>query len=725
MGPATGNTAPGRQAVPPLPDAGRAAPQPRASGAPPVADGCYLIHYTPEMAFSFALAYEGTLRVETTTGRTIASGDLYERSFDAMAGESGAFAPSPDPKAGIPIFPIDRYRYYLRVTDLVAADGGFSLTFEALQFRTSAVKFLNGNETKWLVEDVFTARMGPVPADVPSNDPPTDPPPPSDGFPPPAAFPSPALVFVGDVANGAGMKVGTLRMGSVSPHLRKATVEINRVSAAAVPQDSGVGETWQTTFAKVGWDITLSPGDSDVAEPSGGSWNKGEADAAMQARRAKVDLNKEWHYDVLAVRRIDQVATPDDPTDFIEGNGERGYMYDRSANMQGLGLMVASDYKFPDTDKWGLVRGKYLGTTVAYLRTAVHELGHAMGLGHNEIDNGFMNPTNSVAENGRRAGTPFPTNMVWSFSPDDAHRLRHWPDLIVRPGGLGMPPSDDAPVSSFVSDRLRLDVAPASPAVPFGAPVRIHVTLTNVTDRPLIAPDKLSLKSGFVRGRVIDASGAARTFSSFVVDEDHATPPTLDPGTSIDDWLTLLQGADGALFPAPGAYRIVVEATWRGLVVDPDMGRNITDTTFMNMMVTDETRVTVTPPVDAAQADAARAVLATPDTLLALALGGDHLKDGIAAIGAALKSDVLRPHFAYVEAKRLATRFFGRMPDLKAAADLIDATTVMSPAEFSKAVKIVKSNAESPGASALAQTLKARAAKDAVSDEVKALVRDL
>ena len=61
----------------------------------------------------------------------------------------------------------------------------------------------------------------------------------------------------------------------------------------------------------------------------------------------------------------------------------------------------------------------------------------------------------------------------------------------------------------------------------------------------------------------------------------------------------------------------------------------------------------VTPPVDDAHAEAALKVLTTPDALLTLALGGDHLDEGIEAIQAALDNPVLRPHFAYIEAKRV------------------------------------------------------------------------
>ena len=75
--------------------------------------------------------------------------------------------------------------------------------------------------------------------------------------------------------------------------------------------------------------------------------------------------------------------------------------------------------------------------------------------------------------------------------------------------------------------------------------------------------------------------------------------------------------------------------------------------------------------------------------MLTLAFGVDHLTEGIAAIGAALVNKILRPHFAWIETKRVGTRFGARMPDLNAAAALIDETTVMSPDEREKADQLL------------------------------------
>lgn len=93
----------------------------------------------------------------------------------------------------------------------------------------------------------------------------------------------------------------------------------------------------------------------------------------------------------------------------------------------------------------------------------------------------------------------------------------------------------------------------------------------------------------------------------------------------------------------------------------------------------------VTPVVDESHAKAALKTLATPDLLLTLALGGDHLIEGIEALKAALADKTLRPHYAYTEFKRIAKPYFKRKAELKKAAELIRKDTIMSKTEVEKA----------------------------------------
>ena len=60
-----------------------------------------------------------------------------------------------------------------------------------------------------------------------------------------------------------------------------------------------------------------------------------------------------------------------------------------------------------------------------------------MGLGHNESGFHFMRPTPSIAQDAP-PDNPFPNNIDWSFDPGDENKLRHWPDIVVRPGGAAV-----------------------------------------------------------------------------------------------------------------------------------------------------------------------------------------------------------------------------------------------------------------------------------------------
>jgi hypothetical protein len=525
----------------------------------------------------------------------------------------------------------------------------------------------------------------------------------------PAGYPSGGDYLAGDVKNSSGTVVGRLTMGWVSQYLRKATFEMDRVAQSEALLNNGAGVNWQTIGNGIDWDITVDDSDGNIVEPSGESWSDAECHAEMLARRDASNLDIEWRYHVLAVRRLDSTA--------------RGIMYDAfggdSNNIPREGCAIASHWTIPNSAEWGLVQGARFGTaTGPYFRTAVHEAGHAMGLYHNTADLGFMNTTDVIASSSLTPGSlPFPNNIQWSYNAEDAKRLRHMPDIYVRPGGLPFGTSyASTPISptdlSVDVVGLSLKVEPLLAAVPLGAPVRVKVELSNINDEPLLAPSTLSMQSGLVKGTVADPTGKIRTFQPILLCVEEFPLAPLAPGESIRHSITLLRGAQGALFPMPGPHRIQVEVHW--------------DAGGMEAMITAEADVMVTPLVDEEHAEAALKVLTTPDALLTVVLGGDHLPEGIEAIQKALDSPVLRPHFAFIEAKRVAERFGKRKPNLKAAAELINEATVMSPAEIKRAVGLVKA-AEADNASGknIANTLKRKADTMDAADEVKELVESL
>jgi hypothetical protein len=358
-----------------------------------------------------------------------------------------------------------------------------------------------------------------------------------------------------------------------------------------------------------------------------------------------------------------------------------------SNNVPREGIGISSHWVVPNASPWGTVKGLRFGTAKApYFRTAIHEVGHAMGLFHNTVDNGFMNTTDVIAAS---CPATFPGCIKWDFAPDDEKRLRHYPDAFVRPGAttFGSASTTTPPITPADIDAtppgLVLTVSALIPSVPIGAPVRVNLRLTNESDTTVIAPGSISMKCGMVIGTVVDPGGTVRNFAPLIRCLEEAQVVELAPGKSLTDSITLLRGAEGALFPTSGVYRIQVMLRW--------------DAYGVESAVLGETSVMVTGAQDAKHAEAALKVLSTPDTLLTLVIGGDHLTDGVDAIQSALDNPVLRPHFAYIEAKRIAKRFGSRKAEPDKAARLITKDTVMSPAEKTKAETFVKATAARAG----------------------------
>ena len=426
-------------------------------------------------------------------------------------------------------------------------------------------------------------------------------------------------------------------------------------------------------------------------------------------RRDAINLDIEWRYHIICARRLN--AT------------ERGIMYNNGAtdsnNVPREAVGISSHWIIPDDDTWGLVRGMRFGTaTSPYFRTALHEVGHAMGLYHNTFDFGIMNTTDVISATATPP-VPFPNNIKWSHAPDDQKRLRHFPDIWVRPGGtpFGLTFST-APISpddmTITPEGLELQVSPQLETVPIGAPVRINFELVNKTNTPIEVPASLDMKMGHVSGMVINPSEVVRKFSPLVLCVDDEKTIFLETGQTLKDSVTLLRGGQGALFPSTGLHRIIVEISW----VKDGIPAHISG----------ETTVMVMPPVDEAHSKAPRKILSTPDTLLTLALGGDYLEEGIKAIQIGIENPVLKPHFAFVEAKQLGSRFGKRKADLKACAKLLDKTTVMSPSEIrraTKSCKIAGKEVASETKKNLKDTLKSKASTIGPDKETKGLVDSL
>jgi hypothetical protein len=651
--------------------------------------GCYYIRlmltslHTPSSS-----QYEGTLRIQRTGDKLIASGDLYINDFCKTPTYYPVLSENSNRKNIIPVFPRNQYARYIRVVRIKGnPDSGKDIVLELETFRFDNKSCTWTRGETFNVEVKFSTGL--------------------DG----------SQYWRGDIQTLSKRVLGHMVAVRVSPYFRQALIEIDRVAASDHPSHND-GSDWQAVFEKAGWNVAIEFSDEDVEEPEDHNWSNAELHKKMLVCRQSVDLDKQWRYHLLAVRELE------DKRDGVIF----GVMYDSPESdinrTPREGVAVASEVIFPDKNIWGKCRGKRFGECKeAYIRTAIHEIGHAMLLyhPHNPHENYIMQRTVLVAHNAYNAVPPqqFPDNIEWSFSPQDIHLLCHLPDIAVRPGGVPFGASHrrlpvDVREVVVEADGLELNVSALHEVVPIGAPVRVNFSLVNRSDQEKLVPGSLSMKAGHVSGRIIDPSGTEHTFATIIHYDGDLMPKPLPAGGSIPYSATMLWGMEGPFFPTSGYYRIILELNWR--------------TQGMQMRISGNTGVMVTPPKDEKHARAALKIFSTPETLLALAIGGDHLKKGYDAIHTAINNPVLKPHYNLVEAKRVSQRFFDRKPDLKKAADIVDEKTVMSPREVIRLTKILKSftkETQKEAIEKMSKLLLTKAKEVGVEDEVGTIIKEI
>ncbi|MCC6234848.1 MAG: hypothetical protein IT580_19550 [Verrucomicrobiales bacterium] len=614
-------------------------------------DGCYRLWFVPDSTHGNLVTWPallGTLRLESLSPmHWVASGDFYRSDgfFRAQLDANGAglgplIAGQEDATRTIPSFPRDQYHAYFRVRQvrIAAKAGGGDLETRGVTLDVEVTRLLNREFGIWDPPEPVMFRFRAV-----------------KGMEPEPGGHARGAVF--GVRLASGPELGELHMEWVSPYFREAVVELDAEATLRVPEDNGSTENWATVFARAGWLVRSETGMLVAPTPASGRWTLRELHQAMLRSRREADLDSGWRYHVTVVRHFADTVAP------------LGIAFDHgSADLNEVpreGVALNAGARLPTDAVYGPYGGRRLHECPdLYFNVAVHEIGHAMGLHHNHVGYGLMEQVSGLAA--RASGGRLTSGaMAPEFAPDDLFRLRHLPDVHVRPGGTpwdttasvedhahAMPrpgvssPRGWVPIPrerGEVSGPLSLTISRMRLNLPLGAPLRVDFTLLNPGSRTLEVPAQLSLATPFVHGWVVGPDGGENEFRSLFKPINAAPPVRLAPGGWQGGSLTLLRGRRGALLARPGWHTLWLEVSWL------DGGER--------RCVRARARFEVLPPQAAAEERLARRIRSTPETLGYLVFGSTpSYRAGERVVREALESPVYASHFAYVHAKALGER---------------------------------------------------------------------
>jgi hypothetical protein len=586
--------------------------------------GCYRITFKPKSSLT---VFNGTMRVDTAEGKTTISGDLYrylrfpftvpvERATTSLAARATiaerAIPPAIDPgilfprPLNIPIYPRNRYYSYLRVTGVQRPP---RLTFGPCRLTLTAQEYVYTQPPVGSFNGTFPAAPGTRTVSIVLKQ-----------LPAPPGYTN--SYFEGSLYEG-GIDQGKFTMGWVSSNFRRATLEIDVLTGAVAPAAVGT-EDFRSIFAKAGWDLKVMYDQTGVPVPAGVNantcWSSADLHALMTTVRSPAtNLDTEWRMHLLVVPAA-------------MGCG-RGVMYDTiGVPREGVASFCDDGYPTSQSSNFGTAANKkQKDVPRAFLRSATHEVGHGFNQIHQEqeagADNSIMTTTPSVADvlGGPATGDPgvFPDNINLAFNQHVRHHLVHFPDPVVRPGGMtfGTGHSSSVPESDryyFDPDELALELQVSESSIELGEPLELAWTLTNTSRYPLAVPSDVGIEAQHAFITVIDARGRSRLMPSFVIQTDNSKITTLDADEQLKANTRVFWSSRGFAFEEPGKYTVEVRIVWTAEGT-PLAARATTD-------------VWVNYPRTTADNDAAARLL-HPEVGKYVALGGgDHLVEAVERI---------------------------------------------------------------------------------------------
>lgn len=469
--------------------------------------------------------------IAPVTGRI--TGDVRDEGADAAAAgdvdDFGVLFPVPRP--WYPSFPNAQYSWYFRSNGATYANGVLTVQIVRHLWNKATQEF-SGTDTGTLTlscrRSLISVRRSPQ-------------------------VMTGTLVIGGRTSQVTATKTSSLYRGCRI----EVDAMVNRSFPASAVAGSGATVTLRSVYGTAGWDVTVVQDEVNI--PDDASLTNVELQTLLAGRRqpATGDAWRLW----LMIGSAQ--------------GGLFGVMFDDDTVPREGAVGFADATLGSDANIAAGARNQPLNNVpAAFLRTLIHEAGHAFNLFHPKHDvhlpgigTEIMNQTGDVMGFATTTNT-YPGNATFAFSEHDRLSLIHAPDPQVKPGwknfgwghgslSSGLPTPAD--VSGYAGDEgdVGLELRISLPPNAFvGEYITAEVTVVNTGDAPRPVTSLLSLAEGDLVFERTRPDGKVDQVLDIVVGCGPRPMVTLQPGESVSNHVQVFFTNQGVTFTEPGRHTI-------------------------------------------------------------------------------------------------------------------------------------------------------------------------
>lgn len=524
-------------------------------------NGSWLLQIRPLLpAFPFS-EIRGPMRIEVGASSLRISGDVYVRRTgvvgplvtqpfavpvapggDQESGDEAADRPAGDLGGVVsptlrwyPQLPRNEYSWYFRSTGVTYSGGQLSFSFVRHLWDRTTQEFVSSDTGRMvlrcqqpLIEPIFR----------------------------PATMQGTATI---------GRRTYALTATKTSTFYRGCRVEVDAMTGRTWPASAltagGVTSTFQNVYASAGWDTPTTLDEVNV--PDDASLTNAELQTLISTHRSTVVTGEQWRLWLLVGSSQGTLFGIMFDEDSVPREGAVGFA---DATLSSSPIIEATARNRPLDE-----------VPAAFLRTLVHEAGHAFNLFHPKHDvhvpgigTEIMNQTGDVM-GFATATNPYPGNATFAFSAHDRTSLIHSPDPQVRPGwkgfgwghgslSSGLPEPTDAEGLVNQDDAAGLQLELRLPDEVFvGQYVVAEVVLTNAGDVAREVSTRLNLSEGDLRLLHALPGGDVEQVRDLVLACGPPQTTVLDPGESITSRMQVFFTSEGVTFDVPGRHVVRAE----------------------------------------------------------------------------------------------------------------------------------------------------------------------